>query len=224
MNSLKLVLLLLIITPLSLLAQNDTSKSGRKLFNDKCTACHKFDKKLVGPPLEGVSQKHKATWLRAWLKNSNEFIKSGDEHANLVYNEYNKIPCLTNLNEKDTEKVLAYIDNFPTKKEVFSSLVESQIKGKKLFNSNCAACHKLDKRLIGPPLKGIANTREREWLHAFIRDNQALRASGDSLAIQVYEAYNKIPMLTYPNFSEEDIDNILAYLNEGEVNDEIEKK
>ena len=29
--------------------------------------------------------------------------------------------------------------------------------GKKLYNTNCAACHKLDKKLIGPPLGGIAD-------------------------------------------------------------------
>ncbi len=219
MNSIKLVLMLLVIAPINLFAQEVIAKSGKELFNDKCFACHRFDKKLVGPPLEGLGQKHDAVWLYAWLEDSDKLIKSGDYFANSIFNEYDKIPCHTHLNEKETEKILAYIDDFPTKKEAFRPLDESKIKGKKLFNSNCAACHKLNKRLVGPPLKGISNTREKEWLHAFIKDNKALRESGDLLAIQVYEAYNKIPMLTYPNLSEEDIDNILAYLKE----DEIEK-
>ena len=206
MNSLKLALVFLVFVSSSLFAQEDSTKSGRALFNERCFACHRFDKNHIGPSLEGVSQKHDATWLRAWLKESNE------------------LTCPTNLDTKQIDSIIAFIDRFPTKKTVFRQLDERQIKGKKLFKANCAACHKLDKKLIGPPLKGITNKREREWLHAFIKDNQALRAHGDSLAIQVYEAYNKMPMLTYPNLSEEDIDNILAYLKEEEVNDKTGKE
>jgi len=217
MNSIKLVLVFLVIAPISLFAQDDTTKSGKELFNNKCAACHKFDKKYVGPPLEGISQKHNTTWLRAWLDDSDKLIKSGDYFANSIFDEYHKAPCVTNLNEKETEKILAYIDNFPTKKEVLDVSEEAKIKGKKLFNNNCAACHKLDKRLVGPPLRGIANRREREWLHAFIKDGQALIDSGDTLAVQIFEEYNRIPRMAYPSFSEEDIDNILAYLDEAEV-------
>ncbi|MDG2432149.1 cytochrome c, partial [Flavobacterium sp.] len=30
------------------------------------------------------------------------------------------------------------------------------VKGKELFNANCAACHKLDAKATGPMLRGIA--------------------------------------------------------------------
>ncbi|MCK4561992.1 MAG: cytochrome c, partial [Flavobacteriaceae bacterium] len=46
--------------------------------------------------------------------------------------------------------------------------------GKKLFNANCAACHKLDKKVIGPALKGISEKRENAWLQSWIKDNNAL--------------------------------------------------
>jgi cytochrome c2 len=59
--------------------------------------------------------------------------------------------------------------------------------GKKLFNTNCAACHKLDIKLIDPPLKGISEKRTNEWLQAWIKDNNALRASGDQDAIDIFE-------------------------------------
>ena len=62
--------------------------------------------------------------------------------------------------------------------------------GKKIFNANCASCHKLDKKLIGPALGGIADKRSREWLIAWIKDNNALRASGDQDAIDVFNEYN----------------------------------
>ena len=34
--------------------------------------------------------------------------------------------------------------------------------GEKLFKSTCAACHRLDKKLVGPALKGITEKREQE--------------------------------------------------------------
>ncbi len=216
MNSLKIVLIFLVIAPLSLFSQKDV-KSGKELFNNKCFACHRFDKKLVGPALGGVSKKHNEAWLHSWLEDSEKLIESGDEFANSIFNEYNKVPCHTYLSKEETEKILAYIDNFPTKKANSRPLEGNKLKGEKLFKNNCAACHKLDKRLIGPPLKGITNKREREWLHAFIKDGQALIDSGDTLAVQIFEEYNRIPRMAYPSFSEDDIDNILAYLEEDEV-------
>tara|TARA_B100000809_G_scaffold22902_1_gene20082 strand:+ start:48864 stop:50045 length:1182 start_codon:yes stop_codon:yes gene_type:complete len=83
--------------------------------------------------------------------------------------------------------------------------------GKSLFNANCAACHKLDKKLVGPALGKISERRELEWLKAWIKDNNALRASGDADAIAIYEEYNGAAMNAFPQFSDADIVNIIAY-------------
>ncbi len=85
------------------------------------------------------------------------------------------------------------------------------VTGKKLFNTYCAACHKLDKKVIGPALRGISKKRTNSWLKAWIKDNAKLRASGDSDAIAVFEEYNGSIMTAFPQLSDEDIDNILAY-------------
>lgn len=86
-------------------------------------------------------------------------------------------------------------------------------KGKKIFISNCAACHKLDKRLIGPPLGNISNRRDVDWTIAFIKDSKALIAKGDKDAIEVYNEYNKISMMSYSYLSDDEILNVIAYLN-----------
>jgi mono/diheme cytochrome c family protein len=85
--------------------------------------------------------------------------------------------------------------------------------GKSLFNANCAACHKLDKKLVGPALGKISERRELEWLKAWIKDNNALRASGDADAIAIYEEYNGAPMNAFPQLSDIDIVNIVSYLD-----------
>ena len=38
--------------------------------------------------------------------------------------------------------------------------------GKKLFNANCAACHKLNKKAVGPALKGVTAKYDKEWLYS----------------------------------------------------------
>ena len=87
------------------------------------------------------------------------------------------------------------------------------VKGKDLFKANCAACHKLDGKLVGPPLGGVTEKRSAEWLHKWIKNSQALIASGDKDAIAIFEEYNKVPMAAYETLlSDEDINSVLAYV------------
>jgi cytochrome c len=46
-------------------------EEGKKLYEAKCTACHKFDEKLVGPPHRAVLPKYKSDidGLVAYLRN-----------------------------------------------------------------------------------------------------------------------------------------------------------
>ena len=84
-------------------------------------------------------------------------------------------------------------------------------KGKSLFNMNCAACHKLNKRAVGPALAGVSQKYEKDWLYAWIKNSMAMVKSGDPQAVAIYEEYNKSVMTAFPQLSNEDIDNILAY-------------
>ena len=83
--------------------------------------------------------------------------------------------------------------------------------GKKLFNANCAACHKLNKRAVGPALKGVSAKYERDWLYSWIKNSTAMVKSGDAQAVAIYEEYNGSVMTSFPQLSNLDIDNILAY-------------
>jgi len=218
----KIAFALLFVFSISLSAQDATN--GKKIFKANCTACHKLDKKLVGPPLKNISEKRDNKWLKSWIKNSAAFIKSGDKDAIAIFEEYNKMPMMTfpQLSDKDIDDMIAYMDGKEKKKEATpvgkSGTVDPKVaEGKKLFKTNCSACHKMEGKLVGPPLKGITEKREREWLHAWIKDNNALRKSGDALANQVFEENNKMPMTAFPQLSESKIDAMLAYFKVGDV-------
>jgi mono/diheme cytochrome c family protein len=98
---------------------------------------------------------------------------------------------------------------------IFSSFLSAQEadvqKGKSLFNANCAACHKLNKRAVGPALAGVSEKYDKEWLYAWIKNPMGMVKAGDPQAVAVYEEYNKSVMTAFPQLSNEDIDNILAY-------------
>ncbi len=97
----------------------------------------------------------------------------------------------------------------------FSFVVSAQEpdvqKGKSLFNANCAACHKLNKRAVGPALAGVTAKYDREWLYSWIKNSTAMVKSGDAQAVAIFEEYNGSVMTSFPQLSNEDIDNILAY-------------
>lgn len=88
------------------------------------------------------------------------------------------------------------------------------VKGKDIFNTNCAACHKLDAKATGPALRGVGAKYEKAWLYKWIKNSSDLIKSGDADAVKVFEANNKVPMTPFPQLSDADIDNIIAYTME----------
>lgn len=83
--------------------------------------------------------------------------------------------------------------------------------GEALFKANCASCHKLYKKAVGPALYGVSEKYDREWLYSWIKNSAALIATGDAQAVAIYNEYNQSNMNAFPQLSNVDIDNILAY-------------
>ena len=86
--------------------------------------------------------------------------------------------------------------------------------GEKLYQANCTACHQIDAKLIGPALRDVGDKYSEEWLIKWIKNSAEMIASGDPDAIAIYEEYNKSPMTAFPYFSDDDVRNILAYIEQ----------
>lgn len=91
-----------------------------------------------------------------------------------------------------------------------------QKEGRTLFRSLCASCHKLEKKHIGPALGGVTERRENDWLKAWIKNNAALRASGDRDAIAVFKEYKGSVMSSFGQLTDTQIDDILYYTDVGD--------
>ncbi len=93
----------------------------------------------------------------------------------------------------------------------------AQTSGEDIFKQNCVVCHRTDDQtMVGPGLKGINEKRSEEWLISWIRNSQKLIDSGDKDAIAIFEEYNKIQMLPYEMYSDDEIKSVLAYIDVAE--------
>jgi len=88
------------------------------------------------------------------------------------------------------------------------------VKGKELFNTNCAACHNLDKKMTGPALRGVSGRHKKDWFYGWIKNSSALIKSGDADAVKLWNENKPAVMTAFPQLSNADIDNILAYTDE----------
>jgi mono/diheme cytochrome c family protein len=85
--------------------------------------------------------------------------------------------------------------------------------GKALFEGNCKACHRVDRKLVGPALKGVYDrTPSIDWIKSFVHNSSAVIASGDQYAVNLYNEFNKTQMTAFPSLKDADIMNILAYI------------
>ena len=70
---------------------------------------------------------------------------------------------------------------------------ELAAKGDVLFGQKCTACHKIDKRYIGPAIKGIYKRRNPAWvMNIMLNPTEMIKK--DPIAIQLLKDYNNVVM------------------------------
>jgi hypothetical protein len=116
------------------------------------------------------------------------------------------------------------IHHRPIAKKIFFSLVfltifslgftvSAQEDGKTLFANNCAACHNPIKDGTGPALQGISQrVPDKKKLYAWIRNNNAVLATGDPYFTKLFNERNKTPMNLFTGLTDVQIDAILNYV------------
>lgn len=99
----------------------------------------------------------------------------------------------------------------PIKNIELSATIDQDMvaKGQALFKTNCSACHKVDKRFIGPSPKGIMQRRSPEWIMNMILDPQ-LMVEQDRCAKDLLVEFNGAAMANQ-NMTEEQARDILEY-------------
>jgi len=81
-------------------------------------------------------------------------------------------------------------------------------KGKEVFKLKCTACHKITKRFVGPPLKGVTQRQTPEWIMNMILNPEVMVVE-NAKAKELLMEYSA-PMANQ-NLTEEEARAILEY-------------
>ncbi len=84
--------------------------------------------------------------------------------------------------------------------------------GKNIFTTRCAACHNVNKIMVGPALGGIDQRRPIEWIVNFVHSSQSVVKSGDAYAVALFEKFNKVPMPDHADLTAANIKNVIEYI------------
>jgi len=82
-------------------------------------------------------------------------------------------------------------------------------KGKDVFDKMCTACHRTDKKFIGPAPTGILERRTPEWVMNMILDPEGM-VKNDPLAKALLMEFNGSPMANQ-NLTEDEARSVLEY-------------
>ena len=138
-------------------------------------------------------------------------VKSRHSTSRLLLLSVVFLLSFTNLNFAQDEQASAGADTASDAQAAEPGMGDAA-NGKALFNSLCAACHKPYSKSIGPALNGVSERRSKEWIESWISNSAEMIASGDAQAVAIYEEYNKTAMPAFPQLSNVEIGDILAYV------------
>jgi cytochrome c len=82
-------------------------------------------------------------------------------------------------------------------------------KGQEIFDANCTACHKIDKKFVGPSPTGVLDRRSPEWVMNMIMNPENMLLN-DPIAKDLLAEYNNAPMANQ-NIAEDGARAILEY-------------
>jgi nitrate reductase gamma subunit/mono/diheme cytochrome c family protein len=131
----------------------------KKLFTQKCMACHTFGKGVkVGPDLKGVTERRPRAWLVKFVRSSQSLIDAGDAVAVELFQQFKqqRMPDWADLTDIQISNLLDWLAiNGPEQQEPDARNAElataAEIEtGRQLFHgdrrlarggSACASCH-----------------------------------------------------------------------------------
>ncbi len=105
-----------------------------------------------------------------------------------------------------TNKGIGPIKSVTLSTEIDQKMVKH---GEEVFKNKCTACHRVNKKFIGPNPTGILNRRTPEWVMNMILDPEGM-VKNDPLAKELLMEFNGSPMANQ-NLTEEEARAVLEY-------------
>ena len=84
------------------------AQKGQEIYESKCTACHKPDKKFIGPAPKDILTRRTPAWVMNMILNPDEMVQK-DPMAKKLLMEFNGSPMANqNLTQEEARAVLEY--------------------------------------------------------------------------------------------------------------------
>ena len=91
------------------------AQDGKALFQTNCASCHNPVKKIIGPALQGVTQRvSDQKLLYSWIRNNAAVLASGNSYFVNLYNENGKTPMNTfpAMTDPEIKAILTYVETY----------------------------------------------------------------------------------------------------------------
>ncbi|HXH18248.1 MAG TPA: cytochrome c [Chitinophagales bacterium] len=94
--------------PLPAEVDHAMAEEGAKIYKEKCSSCHKPDKRFIGPAPKGIFERRTPEWVMNMILNPEVMVKE-DPIARQLLQDYNLSPMANqHLTEEEARKVLEY--------------------------------------------------------------------------------------------------------------------
>jgi len=130
-----------------------TAEEGQAIFEVRCISCHTIGGgNLVGPDLQGVTERRDLDWLAAFISVPDQMLADGDPIAVQLLEEFNNV-AMPNMGVSETEAqaIIAFLESGITTDEMAASLPDGNAqRGSRLFlggqsfqngGTPCMGCH-----------------------------------------------------------------------------------
>lgn len=81
---------------------------GKTTFENLCSACHKLDRKFIGPKMMGVTEIRSPEWIMNMILNPEEMIQKDPIAKQLLLESNMAVMANQNLTEEEARSILEY--------------------------------------------------------------------------------------------------------------------
>ncbi len=89
-------------------------QKGQKIFNEKCTACHKIEERYVGPALKDITKRRTPEWIMNMILEPVKMTQE-DPDAKALLEEYLTQMTNQNVSLEDARAILEYFREIDSK-------------------------------------------------------------------------------------------------------------
>lgn len=82
-------------------------EQGKEVFKAKCTACHKIEKRFVGPAIKGVTERRSPEWIMNMILNPEVMVVENQAAKQLLI-EYTAPMANQGLTEEEARAILEF--------------------------------------------------------------------------------------------------------------------